>query len=386
MNKTSDKTILHLSTLPLWDLGKGKGRVSTYLPLKAMVDEGYKLIYVTNNISQPSGNDQGIEVKHISTPFSDSRVCFQLLLYPLTVLLFILHGLWICRHSKPSIVYAHATLLALPAYILSKIVGGKYVLRLYGIGKGANRPLIPSGILLRIAFCFKADKYILTNDGTNAKAIAISLGADEKNICFLRNGIKKDIDFTPNNQLKNQLTPNGEVILLSVSRLSNWKHIDDIIRMMVPLKEKQVKFKLVIIGDGPERSYLEELSTQLDLSNTIVFTGALAQKDVFKYDLISDVFISLNELSSMSNPVFEAMLAGCTVIAWNRGTTEEMIKDGENGILIQEIEQLPDALYNVISNPKEAAQIGRNAKKYMLEHWPSWEERIEEELKILRSL
>ena len=44
--------ILNLSSLSLWDLGKGKGRVSTYLPIKGFVDRGHNVYYITNHVSQ----------------------------------------------------------------------------------------------------------------------------------------------------------------------------------------------------------------------------------------------------------------------------------------------------------------------------------------------
>lgn len=386
MKNHLNKYVLHLSTMALWDLGKGKGRASTYLPLKGMVDAGYKVLFLTSCNTQQSCVEAGIDVRHISVPINGTRIYIQLFLFPLIVILFIMNGLWYCKRNKPSVIYAHATILALPAYILSKMFRAKYVLRLYGIGKGLNKPFCPSGILLRIAFKLKADSYIFTNDGTNAKEFAISCGVDTNKIHFLRNGINKDVDFHIDKNLRKDLAPNGEIVLLSVSRLVNWKHIDDIIRMMVPLKQKQLKFKLVIVGDGPERNNLENLCKQQDLSNYVVFVGALLQEKVFSYNLVSDIFISLNELSSMSNPVFEAMLAGCVVIALNRGNTEEMIQNGNNGILIQTVDQLPDVVCDIISDPQKAAQIGQNAQKYMLDKWPSWTERINEELNILNNL
>lgn len=381
-----EKSILHLSTLSLWDLGKGKGRISTYLPLKGMVDAGYRIIYITNSNEQQSCNEEGIEVRRITTPFSESRVFVQLLLYPITVLIFVFKAAFEAIKIKPKIVYSHTTLTALPSYIISRIFKAKYVLRLYGIGKGAKRPWSPAGILLRFSFFVKTDCYILTNDGTNAKTIAISLGADESKIYFLKNGLNKDVCFTVDNNIKQKLVPNGEILLLSVSRLVNWKHVDDIIRLMIPLKQKQLKFKLVIIGDGPERRKLESLCKHLNLSDCIVFIGALQQKDVFKYNLISDIFISLNELSSMSNPVFEAMLAGTAIVALNRGTTTDLIKHNKNGYVIETSEELVFALEKLIINESLRQSLGSNAHDYMINNWPSWEERIQTEIDILNRI
>ena len=57
----------------------------------------------------------------------------------------------------------------------------------------------------------------------------------------------------------------------------------------------------------------------------------------------------------MSNPVFEAMICGTAVVALNRGTTSELIKNGENGILIEDdrLGELPQIINNLLENNEE---------------------------------
>ena len=381
MNKD---TILHLSTLAIWDLGKGSGRVSTFLPLKGQVKAGYNVKYITSNQNEKSGNNSGIDIKKIYVPGHDSRLYKKILLLPLTTLIFVLKGIAWSRKNKPGIIYSHTTELSLAAFILAKLLKAKYVLRLYGIGKGINHPLKPSCILLRIALKIKADAYILTNDGTNAEEVAKKLGVNPQKIHFLKNGINKTCPSTKDLDLKKRIAPNNELIILTVSRLSNSKHIDDIIRMMVPLSQKGIKFKLVIIGDGPERGVLDALVSTLHLKEYILFTGALKQSEVMAYDMIADIFISLNELSSMSNPVFEAMLAGCPGIALNRGTTKDLIQDGINGFLIENVSDLPETIERITG--ENLTHIGEKAHETIMSTLPTWEERIALEIEVLRKL
>lgn len=377
--------ILHLSVFALWDLGKGKGRASTYLPIKGMVDAGYNVVYLTNNNDQPSENCDGICVKHISTPFSDSRVFVQFLFWPITTLLFILRGIALCRKKKPAIIYSHATILAPAAYILSKIFKSKYVLRLYGLGKGQFRPFFfPSRVLVDSALAIHADKYILTNDGTDAEKYAIIHGVKKEKILFIRNGINTKCEYVYKSELRNKYVNEDEYLYLSVSRLSNWKHVDDIILQMPPLLRKGLKLKLLIIGDGPERENLENLIKANGLEDKVILLGSLKQEDVLEFGMAADVFISLNELSSMSNPVFEAMLTKCAVVALDRGTTKDLIKDGINGFLIDNVDELPIVLEKL--NHEKIEDVGNRARQTILDEFQTWEERIETELQALKTL
>jgi glycosyltransferase involved in cell wall biosynthesis len=235
----------------------------------------------------------------------------------------------------------------------------------------------------------KADLYLLTNDGTAADKVALSFGVPSDKIRFLKNGINKEWGISCYDEtLKKEIAPNKEFVLLSVSRLVNWKQVDLIIKALPDLIRLNNNIKLIIVGDGPDRVKLEKLCIQLQISEYVIFTGALPQKTIKDYMAISDIFISMNALSSLSNPVFEAMICGKTAIALNRGTTKELIRNEENGILVEEeqIDELPLIMNNILQNDIMRKRIGDSAKKYMLEQWPTWEERVSQEISIIESL
>ena len=134
-----------------------------------------------------------------------------------------------------------------------------------------------------------------------------------------------------------------------------------------------------------KRKELEIKASQLGVSDRISFVGAIYHKDVFRYQSIADLFISMNGISSLSNPVFEAMSCGKCVIALDRGATRELIKDGENGIVIKSSEELKDAIIKLLSDPDRIARLGLEAKK-TIASWPSWEERVQQEVEMINRL
>ena len=83
------KTIIHLSTMALWDISKGKGRVSTILPLKGAVSAGYNVIYFTSSPIQAEGLEEGIVIKKINASFFTSSPLKLLFFQPIVPLIFI---------------------------------------------------------------------------------------------------------------------------------------------------------------------------------------------------------------------------------------------------------------------------------------------------------
>jgi glycosyltransferase involved in cell wall biosynthesis len=388
--------MLHLSSLNIWNLGNNKGRLSIYLPLVNFSKNGHSVFYLTNEKKQKAGEVESIKIIKAWMPIrpvmkKGLQIATGLLLYPMTVICYLISGIKISKKNKPDIIYAHTADTALPAFILSKLYGAKYVLRLYGVKTIPQKNFLKKLLLydLLIAINLKADLYIITNDGTRADELLLKYHVNKDKIHFLRNGIDKHwADSITNHRLKKEIAPHNEKILITVSRLAKWKQVDVILKAMPGLIELNRNIKLVVVGDGIEKENLQNLATELNINNYVVFVGAQEQQSVVDYLRISDVFISMNALSSMSNPVFEAMICGKAVIALNRGATDELIKNNITGILVNDDEtnNLPNIIQNILENDYLRREIGENAQKFMLEEWPSWEERVNYELNLIESL
>ncbi|MBO5233105.1 MAG: glycosyltransferase family 4 protein [Prevotella sp.] len=385
------KTIIHVAPFALWDSGKGKGRVSTYLPIKGLANNGYDNIYITDSsYASPDDSEQGIQVVKINNPFADTRFSntkiYLLLFYlPIIYPLFIYHAIRIQKKHDVDVVYSHSTNLAFVGYILAKIFKAKHVLRLYGIGMVSAPRFLHWGLMRKHAFGYPTDLYIIANDGSNGYEYALKRGVPPHKIAFLRNGIDKPENQKKDERLYKELAPNNETLLLSVSRLAETKNIDKIIETFCEVSKTLPNTRLVIVGDGLERKNLEIMASQLGISDRISFVGSICQKDVVRYQSVADVFISMNEISSLSNAVFEAMSCGKCVIALDRGTTRDLIKDGENGIVIKSYEELKDAIIRLLSDSSLIARLGENAKS-TISTWPSWEERVQIEIEMINSL
>ena len=387
MKMEKKKTILHMSSLGIWDINKGAGRVSTYLPIMGMIKDGFNMSFLSSSNNVQDGMMENMKLRHIDVPFRYCRLWLQFIFYPIIAFYYFAYGFMEARKIKPDIIYAHCTTTAFPAYLVSKLFHTKFIIRLYGVTDVNKKKFHPSGLMLYLTLHTPADSYILTNDGTNAKNIAISNGIPEAKIQFLRNGINKEVVIDFDLQLRKYFVDKNEMLLVSLSRLANWKQVDLIIKAM-PGIIKRISAKLLIIGDGDQREYLEKLACELGVEDNVVFLGAKKQSEVYRYLQISDLFISMNSASSMSNPVFESMLCAIPVLALNKGTTKDLINDGVNGYIIEEkdLDRMPERVEAILRDDITRKQIGQNARQYILDNFQTWDERVATEIDILNSL
>lgn len=138
---------------------------------------------------------------------------------------------------------------------------------------------------------------------------------------------------------------NSYPVVLTVGRLSLIKGHIYLIEAIKILKEKYPDIKLLLIGDGPERVFLEKEMLRLDLGNNIIFLGEL--RNINLYYKLADFFVlpSINEGFGLA--AVEAMSNRLLVIASKVGGVPEIIKDGVNGFLFTS--KNPQDLAGVIS-------------------------------------
>lgn len=121
--------------------------------------------------------------------------------------------------------------------------------------------------------------------------------------------------------------------LLYIGRLIEKKGVQILIKAMDFLSNKDEYF-LDIVGDGPYRQILQQLSDSMNLKKNICFHGN--QRNVLDYFYQADIFIhpAIWE-EGFGITIIEAMSCGKICIASNRGAIPEIITDNENGFLVE---------------------------------------------------
>lgn len=191
-------------------------------------------------------------------------------------------------------------------------------------------------------------------------------GISRKKLSVVNNGIP-DIHTANNGAVQ----PKDDIIqLCTISRLDPIKGIDFLIESIpTVLTATNVRFKLHIIGDGPENERLHRITKELHLEGIIEFTGH--RSNVVEWLQRADIFLlpSLSECHSIS--LLEAMRAGKAIIATEVGGNTESIRNGTDGLIVQpgSPRAISTALIELLNHPEAREKFGQNARKRYLEHF-----------------
>lgn len=110
-----------------------------------------------------------------------------------------------------------------------------------------------------------------------------------------------------------------EIDLLAVGSLISIKNYSLFIRSVAEIVKYNNKLKCVIIGDGPERKYLENLTFELGVKNNIEFKGLKSRKEIFTFMQMSKVFVHPSKFEGSGFVFAEALSNGMTIISFNVG-------------------------------------------------------------------
>jgi L-malate glycosyltransferase len=171
-----------------------------------------------------------------------------------------------------------------------------------------------------------------------------------------------------NDTLRAKLAPDGEKLIVHASNFRPVKRINDCIRIFAALQGK-VKARLVLVGDGPERSQGEWLARQLGVSKNVIFVGK--QHSIVEYFAIADLFLLTSETESFGLSALEAMACEVPVIASNVGGLPEVVIDGESGYLAEvgDIETMAKYAAKILSSSTLAQKMGKFGRQTAIDHF-----------------
>ena len=162
----------------------------------------------------------------------------------------------------------------------------------------------------------------------------------------------------------------GRVRLAMVSRLVPIKDhatLIEAVRMLVQ-ERGHADLELHIAGDGPMLAGLRERAAAADLEGVVVFRGLLTRRGVIELLREADIYVHCTFGETMSNSILQAMAAQLPVVASDVRGVSNMIRPGEDGILVPvaEAEPLADALETLIRSPEARREMGANARRRIL--------------------
>ena len=168
--------------------------------------------------------------------------------------------------------------------------------------------------------------------------------------------------------LREFLTPDGSPVLVHVSNFRPVKRPVDCVEIFARVL-KRTKARLVMVGDGSERTNCIHRAKCLGVADQCIFVGK--QPNIVDYLCASDILLLPSEQESFGLAALEGMACELPVIASRVGGLPEVVDDGETGFLspVGDIEKMADDVVRLVSDRKFRRQMGRAARASAIERY-----------------
>jgi glycosyltransferase involved in cell wall biosynthesis len=175
-----------------------------------------------------------------------------------------------------------------------------------------------------------------------------------------------------NTQKKAQPLPGidgGSLLVLFVGRLAAPKLPESLLDAWLAVQCKFPNARLAFVGDGENRAELEASAERAGLKNTVLFVGRISH--VNNYLRRADIFVLPSAREGMPLALLEAMAAGLPVIGSKTGGIADVIRHGENGLLVEPGDQegLVSCLSLLMGSEERRSELGKKARHTVNQHF-----------------
>jgi glycosyltransferase involved in cell wall biosynthesis len=204
--------------------------------------------------------------------------------------------------------------------------------------------------------------HVITTPSHALKKSLARIDIPSSKVSVIPNGIDLD-KFIPDLNAEDFITHfklEKQKIILSIGRLTKEKGIRLLLKAM-PIILKEIDCKLVIVGDGEERSFLMQLVKKLKIDRHVTFAGRIPSALVPQAYSAADVVVVPSIWPDPFPYVpLEALAMKTPVIASNVGGLPEVVRHKKNGLLVRlyNVEELANAVQNILSDEHQAQQMG----------------------------
>ncbi len=290
----------------------------------------------------------------------------------------------VVEHEKLDLLHVHYAIPHASAAILAKQILAT---------KGISIPIVTTLHGTDITLVGKEATYasVVTysiNQSDVVTAVSNSLRSDT----YALFDIKKEIKVIPNfvdiqkfkkqqkDHFKKAICPNGEKLMIHISNFRKVKRVQDVINVFCKVRQK-IPVKLLLVGDGPERSEMEKMTRETCSIQDVRFLGKMS--NVEEILSVCDVFIMTSEQESFGLAALEAMACEVPLISTNVGGLTELNEDGVTGYAcdVGDIEDMVEKTLHVLHEdylPKFKAEAYKKALSFELSQiMPMYEEAYE---------
>lgn len=267
------------------------------------------------------------------------------------------------KKNKIDVIHAHTRVTQVLAYFLSKTTGAKFVSTCHGYFKAKR--------LGRKLFGAWGETVIAISDAVKDHLIKdFRVSKDRVALIYTGVHVKEAPPVSQNNTeniLKDKMGFAKSPVIGTISRLSPVKGLRYLLFAMKDLLKEIPEAQLLLVGDGPSKSFLVELAGKLGIEKNVFF--AHSTTDIQRFLAIIDVFVFYSLKEGLGLSLLEALAAGKPCVASNVGGVSSIIEDGVSGILVppKDTHMLKEAITKVLSDRALSARLAEDGKKLVKE-------------------
>jgi phosphatidyl-myo-inositol dimannoside synthase len=191
--------------------------------------------------------------------------------------------------------------------------------------------------------------------GNEAKAVTVNNGVNPK--IFKKVSVRAEVEA--------RHKPRGESILLTVTRLHPYKGIDRMLESLPAILASVPDLKYLVVGVGPDRQRLEDITARLSLHAHVVFLGRLSLSEIVELYNLADLFVMLSreeppDVEGFGLVFLEAAACGLPSVGGRSGGIPDAIVDGKSGWLVDpsNTQEITATIIDLLSSPEKIKRAG----------------------------
>ena len=340
----------------------GSGVLATELGM-ALADKGHEVHFITYN--QPVRLDFISHHLHFHQVLLEEYPLFQYQPYELALSSKIVE---VVEKYKLNVLHVHYAIPhAYAAYMAKQMLKEKGIsVKVVTTLHGTDITLVGSHPTYKTAVEFSI------NNSDVVTAVSNDLKKTTNRLFIIKNDIQVIYNFIDTQKYdkahqqkcnRAAIAKPDERILTHVSNFRPVKRVEDVIKVFYEV-HKEIPSKLLLIGEGPERSKAENLVNKLKISNDVLFLGN--SSEVTKILCYSDIFLLPSQTESFGLAALEAMAARTPVISTNTGGLPEVNIHGKTGYLsdLGDVTEMANNAISILKNQETLEMFKQNAKEH----------------------
>ncbi|MGV3515953.1 glycosyltransferase [Luteitalea sp.] len=271
------------------------------------------------------------------------------------------------RRERPDVVHTHAWGTLVEGYVAARLARVPVLLH----GEHGTLQTRPGQIRAQRFVWSRVDR-VLSVSSRLAERMATTVGVPQDRITVVRNGVDLErFGATSRRDARHALgvTEDALVLIGHAGRLVEVKNQALLVAAAARLAAQGRRCRVLIAGEGPLREALQGQIDALGLESVVTLLGHRA--DVERFFAALDVYVLCSTSEGMPNTILEAMAARVAVVATRVGGVDELVVEGETGLMVPSSDEagLADALRALVDAPERRQAMAESGRRRALERF-----------------